>query len=46
MERYGVPREVADLILFLTARQAGYITGQCIAVDGGFLASAGVFVVS
>ena len=34
--RFGDPAEVAALTLFLVSRHAGYITGQTIAVDGGF----------
>jgi len=39
MERVGEPGEVAGIIAFLCMPTATYITGQCIAVDGGFLAS-------
>jgi len=38
MERIGEPEEVASLVAFLCMPAAAYITGQCIAVDGGFLA--------
>ncbi|MGE4429689.1 MAG: SDR family NAD(P)-dependent oxidoreductase [Sphingobium sp.] len=34
--RTGSPAEVADLILFLSSLQAGYITGQIIDIDGGY----------
>ncbi len=34
--RFGEPREVAYLILFLASTLSDYITGQAIAVDGGF----------
>lgn len=40
MRRSATPKEVADLILFLAGPQASYITGECIAVDGGLLAAA------
>jgi tropinone reductase I len=34
--RIGKPEEVASLVTFLCMPAASYITGQCIAVDGGF----------
>jgi 3-oxoacyl-[acyl-carrier protein] reductase len=37
MGRLGQPQELADLVSFLASERAGYITGQCIAVDGGAL---------
>jgi Tropinone reductase 1 len=37
--RIGKPEEVAGLAAFLCMPAASYITGQCIAVDGGFLAN-------
>lgn len=40
--RIGEPREVAGITAFLAMPAASYITGQCIAVDGGFSVS-GVF---
>jgi NAD(P)-dependent dehydrogenase (short-subunit alcohol dehydrogenase family) len=43
MHRYGTPQEIANGILFLASEQASYITGQTLAIDGGFTA-AGVLV--
>jgi len=37
MQRVGTPEEVAAAALFLSLPAASYITGQCIAVDGGFI---------
>ncbi len=36
MGRYGMAEEAASTILFLASEASSYITGQCIAVDGGF----------
>lgn len=35
MRREGEPEEVADAVLFLASREASYITGAALAVDGG-----------
>ena len=37
MKRLGEPREFAALAAFLASEQAAYITGQSIAVDGGWI---------
>ncbi|MFH1766163.1 MAG: SDR family oxidoreductase [Gemmatimonadota bacterium] len=39
MGRVGEPRELASLVAFLASEQAGYITAQSIAVDGGWIKS-------
>jgi NAD(P)-dependent dehydrogenase (short-subunit alcohol dehydrogenase family) len=36
LNRYGLESELANAICFLCGDQSGYITGQVIAVDGGF----------
>ncbi|MBX3508817.1 MAG: SDR family oxidoreductase [Parvibaculum sp.] len=33
--RIGRPEEIAGAVLFLSSPEAGFITGQCIGVDGG-----------
>lgn len=33
--RFGEPEEVADLVAFLVSKQAGYITGEVISINGG-----------
>ena len=35
--RIGKPEEVAEAIAFLASEKAGFITGQVIPVNGGFL---------
>jgi 3-oxoacyl-[acyl-carrier protein] reductase len=37
--RYGQPEEAAAVALFLASHDASYMTGQTIAVDGGFTAA-------
>ena len=36
LNRYGVEREIAEVIVFLCSEKASYVTGQVVAVDGGF----------
>jgi 3-oxoacyl-[acyl-carrier protein] reductase len=35
--RLGHPEELAALVLFLMSEQAGYLTGQCLVADGGWV---------
>jgi NAD(P)-dependent dehydrogenase (short-subunit alcohol dehydrogenase family) len=39
LNRYGLEAEIAEVIIFLCSDRASYITGQTIAVDGGFEAT-------
>ncbi len=39
MRRYGSIDEIADGIAFMTSEEASYITGQTLAIDGGFVAA-------
>lgn len=36
MGRMGEPKEISSLVAFLCLPAASYITGQVIAIDGGF----------
>lgn len=40
MGRIGSPEEISGLAAFLCMKQSSFITGQCIAADGGLMASA------
>ena len=35
--RYGTPRDIANAVAFLCGDDAGFVTGQVLRVDGGFL---------
>jgi len=39
LNRYGLEQELAEMIFFLCSERSSYITGQIIAVDGGFEAT-------
>ena len=39
MRRFGDPKELAGAAVLLASDAATFLTGQCIAVDGGYLAS-------
>jgi NAD(P)-dependent dehydrogenase (short-subunit alcohol dehydrogenase family) len=36
MGRWGQPEDIAGPVLFLASQAAGFITGACLAVDGGY----------
>lgn len=37
MRRFGKAEEVAELVGFLASEKAGYITGQCVSINGGMI---------
>ena len=39
MRRFGKPEELVGVAVLLASDGAGFLTGQCITVDGGYLAS-------
>lgn len=38
MARLGTPQEIAEMVVWLCSDKASFVTGQAIAVDGGFVA--------
>jgi 3-oxoacyl-[acyl-carrier protein] reductase len=38
MQRFGTPDEIASAVGFLASEHSAYVTGQVLAVDGGFVA--------
>ena len=41
--RIAAPEEIAATVLFLCSDDASFMTGHCMAVDGGMLAQAGIY---
>ena len=39
MKRFGEPRELGDVVCFLCSRQASYVNGSLISIDGGLTRS-------
>ena len=35
MNRWGVPKDVADAVVYLASTEAGFVTGQTLCVNGG-----------
>lgn len=39
LRRPGTPEDVANVVAFLASPEAGYVTGQCLNIDGGLIMS-------
>jgi NAD(P)-dependent dehydrogenase (short-subunit alcohol dehydrogenase family) len=39
MGRWGLPADISGPVLFLASSQAGFMTGACLAIDGGYSVS-------
>ena len=37
LRKFGTPKDVADLVVFLATNEGNYITGQVLQVDGGMV---------
>ena len=35
LNRFGLPNEVSDFVLFISSEKASFITGTCLVIDGG-----------
>ena len=35
LQRFGLPEEISNLVLFISSNRASFITGSCIVIDGG-----------
>jgi meso-butanediol dehydrogenase/(S,S)-butanediol dehydrogenase/diacetyl reductase len=44
LQRWAQPREIAEVICFLASPAASFVTGVTVPVDGGVLASTGMFL--
>lgn len=43
LRRFGTPEEMALAVLYLSSPAAGYVTGECLVIDGGQWLSNGLF---